>query len=60
MNACRRFDLDRSGTIEIGEFVNATAQLGANLSYEDAQCVFCVVDMDGDGVCLRSCGIPPL
>lgn len=48
-DAFMRFDTDRSGTIELGEFVNAMALLGATLTYEDAQCVFCVVDVDGDG-----------
>lgn len=30
--------------------MNAMALLGATLTYEDAQCVFCVVDVDGDGM----------
>ena len=46
---CRRFDTDRSGTIEVQEFVGALGLLGTNISLEDAKCMFGIVDGDGDG-----------
>jgi len=47
--AFQRFDTDRSGTIEIGEFMNAMAMLGNHMAPADAQCIFMCVDSDGDG-----------
>merc|ERR1711924_537813 len=46
--AFRRFDTDRSRSIDLNEFKLALRQLGFHGSDDDIACIFCVVDVDGD------------
>jgi len=47
--AFQRFDTDRSGTIEVNEFMNAMAMLGNHMAPADGQCIFMLIDSNGDG-----------
>lgn len=47
--AFQQFDTDRSGFIDMNEFSQAMRMLGFNGTQDDIACIFCVVDLDGDG-----------
>jgi len=43
-NAFRAFDVDRSGYLDINEFLRALESLGVLMQYNDALAVFAIVD----------------
>lgn len=43
------YDADRSGTIDMNEFVAALGYLGLQISRDDAAAIFCIIDTDGNG-----------
>lgn len=48
-DAFRKFDKDRSGFIDLAEFVELMRYLNVQMSHDDASAVFMVLDSNGDG-----------
>jgi len=47
--AFRRFDVDRSGFLDVGEFTSALTMLGVTIDFHDAMAIFALVDDDHNG-----------